>query len=253
MKWWFIEVFSLLYILTFLIGLFSVAFRFFRPGGRAERNRTRWFLITAFIGAMPFVLLYKVPALFGIPSFIPMVLIMAFGIVTPIGWGMAVASFRMFKLEWVLSRTITYFLTAIIVIIILFISSSIGLNYSTSHDLFSLLFLIVIGLVLTFLTMSGLIGQVRNLVDRIYYGDWFNYREEDADADGRPLPPAQRNLGRQHAYRKDACSSPDRARNADGSNRARPLAVPRPETGDQRGTEGNANCRSQPAPAPSIG
>ena len=116
--------------------------------------------------------------IFGKPPLIPLVLVMAFASVTPIGWGMAVASFRMFNLEWVLSRTIIYFASSILLIFLLFILTTIGLYYLSSSDVLHLLLLIPIGLVLIFFTMLGLVTQVRSFVDRFYYYDYFNYRRE---------------------------------------------------------------------------
>ena len=97
-------------------------------------------------------------------------------LILPIGWGMAVTSFRMFKLEWVLSRSIIYMITFGLIIYLMIIGLVIGMRYFDQKDTTALIALIIVGLAAISLMFSSLVSFVGRAVDRIYYRDWYNYQ-----------------------------------------------------------------------------
>ena len=174
----FYNVFSPILLLSYIISLCMFSYRHRHPANIAEKDRLLWIIIILSIGFGPFFLLYKAPGMLGLSPIIPLWVSEIFLFIVPVGWGMAVASFRMFKLEWVFSRTVIYFITIALVFFLIAAFAMIGMNYFGHPNTLSLIFLVVIGLVVGYSALAGLINQVKNMIDRIYYHDWYNYRLE---------------------------------------------------------------------------
>ena len=168
--------FGAVLLIYFAGSLFALLRNYLRPISQAERDRILWLLFCTFIGLTPFFFLHKAPVLLGLKPLIPMWTSFALMLVVPIGWGMAVASFRMFRLEWALSRTIIYAITVALVLYLMVTAFSISIGYVRhKENPASLGVLGAIGVVLLLLAILGLIAQVRKLIDRVYYHDWYRY------------------------------------------------------------------------------
>ncbi len=150
---------------------------YLKPSNQVEKDRVRWLLICTFLGLAPFFLFNKVPVLFGLNPFIPLWAAFTLMLIVPIGWGMAVASVRMLKLEWVLSRTIVYAISAALVLYLMLTAASISIGFVQYKDTTSLIVLVVLGIVTVSLAISGLIRYVHRFIDRIYYHDWYRYEK----------------------------------------------------------------------------
>ena len=170
-------LFGSLLIIYVSISIIILVLKFLRPANRAERDRIQWLLICTFLGLSPFVFLLKLPMAFGMEPFVPLWASIGLMLVVPVGWGMSVASFRMLKLEWALSRTIIFLIAAALLVYLLLTASLIGIRYFEQKDVPSLVILFIIGIVLLYFAASGFIDKVRWAVDRVYYRDWFNYQQ----------------------------------------------------------------------------
>ena len=146
-----------------------------RPAGTAEKTRNRWLLQCTFLGIGPFIFLCKLPVVFGGPPLLPIGAAMAAMLIAPIGWGMAVASFRMLKVEWTLSRTIIYAITAVLLMCVITVMVAVGIGFIKHRDTVSLVVLILAAGFLALLAATAMVDRVRWLVDRLYYGDWFDF------------------------------------------------------------------------------
>jgi signal transduction histidine kinase len=168
---------AILLLAYFLISCLLLAYAWHRSSRREERNCNRWLLLCTLIGVAPFILLYKFPTLWGGPSLISMDQALFFLPVAPIGWGMAVASFRLLKLEWTLSRTIIYVVSAGIVLYAMIILFTFGVGQRARYSAGSLAALVVVAIFIAYLAGLSLTKGIRSVVDRIYYGDWYNFRD----------------------------------------------------------------------------
>ena len=173
--------FNSLLLTYFIAGLLILGYNYLRPINQAEKDRVSWLLICTVVGLVPFFILYKAPTLIGLEPFIPVWATFGLMLIVPIGWGMSVASFRMFKTEWVLSRTVIYAITVGVILYLMLTSTLISINYITSHDTASLVVLIAVGVIIIFLAVSGLIDQIRGVIDRLYYRDWYSYQNAVQD------------------------------------------------------------------------
>ncbi len=164
----------LLYIVG---GLLRLTYLYMRPKNVAERDRTRWLLICTFLGLAPFIFLYKLPIVLGGLPLAPIWAALGMMVVVPIGWGMTVASFRMLKVEWVLSRTMVYAIAFALILYLLLAMVLFSTEYLSHPDNFTLIVLTAVGLLVLLLAVAGLINRLRWLIDRVYYSDWFSYRQ----------------------------------------------------------------------------
>jgi signal transduction histidine kinase len=169
--------FSALLLVYFVAGVALLAASWVISANQAARDRARWLCLCTIIGLTPFIFFYKGPMALGLSPLLPLWAALGMMLIVPIGWGMAVTSFRMFRLEWVLSRTITYTVAVITVIYLLLLISLFGADYFRDRNTGSLAVLSLIGALVLLLAVLALSDVVRRLIDRLYYRDWFNYRQ----------------------------------------------------------------------------
>ncbi len=168
---------GVLLLIYFLTGFLLLADAWLRSNRPEERNCNRWLLLCALVGVAPFILLYILPRLVGGPSLISFDQSLFFLPIAPIGWGMAVASFRLLKVERTLSRTIVYVATAGIVLYAMIVLFTYGAGERTPHSVGALAALVVVGVFIAYLAGLSLAKGIRSVVDRVYYGDWYSFRD----------------------------------------------------------------------------
>jgi serine phosphatase RsbU (regulator of sigma subunit) len=165
-------------IISFTLYAIFLTGRFISSKDSAERQRLQWTILTTTVGVLPFFILYKIPIFLGYQPIVPLWICQSIMLIVPIGWGMSVSSFRMFEVEWVLSRTIIYVIAAIIVVYILTLFAIISTNYYENNDIISLILLVMIVIITIYIAITGLISQISRIVDRLYYRDYYDYHEE---------------------------------------------------------------------------
>ena len=170
----FFEGFGALLVVYVAVAVTWMAWMAVRPAGTAEKTRNRWLLQCTLLGVGPFIFLNKLPVVFGASPLLPVGAAMAAMLIAPIGWGMAVTSFRMLKVEWTLSRTIIYAITAVLLMCVVTVMAAVGIGFIKYRDTVSLVVLILAAGFLALLAATALVDRVRWLVDRLYYGDWFD-------------------------------------------------------------------------------
>ncbi len=144
----------------------------------SERQRLQWTLLTTAVGVLPFFIFYKVPIFLGYDPIVSLWICQSMMLIVPIGWGMSVASFRMFEVEWVLSRTIIYVIVSIIIVYVFSLFAAISTSYFENEGVMSLLIMVTIIITTIYVAIVGLISQVSKIVDKLYYHDYYNYHQE---------------------------------------------------------------------------
>lgn len=166
-----------------IVGYLSVAMfsliRMGRRGVEAElRIRNRWLALTTAVGIAPYALLHRLPVIWGDDPKIPLATALLFLLIAPLGWGMAVASYRMLKIEWALSRAMTYTAAALLAVVIVF-TTLVWATWNPFDDTLQYVpFVIVVGAILTVLSVITVYKGVGRIVDRVYFGDYFDFRRE---------------------------------------------------------------------------
>jgi len=178
-------VFGSLLVLYITLSLCRLIYVAWRPLNESEKNQNRWLLLCTVVGVSPFIFLNKLPTVFGWPPLLSSTTAISFLLLVPVGWGMAVASFRMLKVEWTLSRSIVYLLSAgiaLYAVAALLILSSGGLH---PKPLFSSAVLWGMAGLLLILAVLALVDRLKGLLDRLYYGDWFDLQRALHDLSGK--------------------------------------------------------------------
>ncbi len=178
-------VFGTLLVFYVLLSLGRLIYVAWRPLNESEKNQNRWLLLCTVVGISPFIFLHKLPTVFGWPPLLASTAAISFLLVVPVGWGMAVASFRMLKVEWTLSRSMVYLLSAGIALYAaaaMLILSSRGLH---TKLLFSSALLWGMAGLLLVLAALALADRLKGLLDRFYYGDWFSLQRALQDLSGK--------------------------------------------------------------------
>lgn len=158
-----------------LLSISRLLFVYLRPISAWEKNRNRWLLICTIGGVAPYVFLDRVPALWGWGPLLPRGAAMSLLLLAPLGWGMAVASFQMLRVEWTLSRSIVYVATAGILLYLAVTVAVLSVGYVQRGDVVSLIVLLLLAALLLLLAFVAVANRLRYVVDRLYYGDWFSY------------------------------------------------------------------------------
>jgi len=160
-------------ILSFAICVSLILWKLVRSEERGDRSRLRWLLIITFAGLSPFFLTYKLPIILSGKPLTPIWAVFGVMLITPVGWGMTVASFRMFHLELTFKRTIVYTLSGLATLYLaILIPLAAGYSLIDFKELSPAM--LAGGLLFLALGSAGLAGPVRRLVDRLYYRDWFD-------------------------------------------------------------------------------
>jgi len=173
-------VFALILAVYFVASLAFLLYSVINASKIRERGSSRWLLLCTIIGVSPFVILHKLPTLWGGFPMISADLALGFLLISPIGWAMAVASFRLLPIEITLSRTFIYVTSGAIAVYGMLILISFGAG-DGNLSLFSVIALALVALFITFLAGLSLVKGIRSVVDRVYFGDWYSYRDEVQD------------------------------------------------------------------------
>ncbi|MBU1636629.1 hypothetical protein KKC97_03085 [bacterium] len=170
-------MFGLMLFIYLVLSLLLLLVSWIRAKRKEERNISRWLLLCTVIGVAPFVIMHKLPTLWSSTPLISIDLAMMFLIVSPIGWGMAVASFKLLPIERTLSRTFIYVTAGTIAVYGVLILISFGM-VDVEYNILSLIALSIAAVFVTFLAGFTLVKGIRGVVDRIYFGDWYSFRDE---------------------------------------------------------------------------
>jgi signal transduction histidine kinase len=168
------HIFSPFLLLCLLGILVRLTVLYFRPLSERDYTRNRWILLCSIVGLAPFMFLYKLPAIFDFTPIIPNWAALSMMLILPLGWGMTVASFRLLRIEWVLSRSIVYTFSTILGSYLVVTTILIALKI-LRVDVADSPVMIVLIIVLAVITVAGIMGRIKWIVDRLFYNDWFDY------------------------------------------------------------------------------
>jgi signal transduction histidine kinase len=173
---WLAPTISYLWLgLTLLASIAVLALAFHRSRDVEKRRKLGLLALAALTGFLPFVLLSLIPeAVFGQPILKYQTTFLALPIL-PLGYSFAILRYRLIRLESYVNRSAAYVLAAT------FVAAIYGLVYLAApqlmpgkdHRLTALGLVAVAGLI--FLA-NPLYLQIQRLVNRIFYGSWYDDR-----------------------------------------------------------------------------
>jgi len=176
-EWTDVVLVGIIMALAFVISFGAVIYAFVTSKDAAHRHNMGWLLLVTAVGLIPYFTCHRIPMALGYAPFLPEWTIFGLMLIVPIGWGMAVASFRMLNVEWALSRTIIYVVAVILAAyVVLTFVLIIGKQVPMIQEL-SLKSQVIAGALLLVISALSLSSPVSWIIDRLYYQDWFNEQE----------------------------------------------------------------------------
>ena len=160
------RVFTLLLIVFAFANMF---YNFKKSTDRVSKLRFYWVAGGMILGSFPFIFLWSLPQIFNLPPLIPEWLSDLFLIVAPLSVVIAILKYRLFDIEVVLSRSLTYLFTLSLLLLgyVLLVG---GLSWLVSQN-FTLNspFLSVLAAVIVALSFNPLRSRVQKTVDQKFF------------------------------------------------------------------------------------
>lgn len=173
--WWWVHHVGL--VLGIVSGLLLLLHSYVTLQGEAERKKIQWILSGAAAGTSPFLFLRVVPNLFGAPGLVREEVPMAFLLIIPVTFAIAVIKHHIFDIEVIIRRSFVYALLTGIVVGLYFAMVVTGTWLlravsGESEQLVSLL--AALGIAVLF---NPARHRIQNFVDRTFYRVHYDFRE----------------------------------------------------------------------------
>lgn len=172
--WKITEVILLICIISGTINLYLY---YRKLKDRPERKKTEWVFWGLAAGASPFLLLWLLPRLLGFNEIIQEEFLLAFLVLVPVFFAMAVVKYHVFEIDVLIKKSILYSLLTFITIVIYFFSISVIAFFANDmmreySNLVSIFLILLIALI-----FNPLQNKLRNIIDRIFYREKYNFEK----------------------------------------------------------------------------
>jgi signal transduction histidine kinase len=166
------------FLLAGIVGGFLNLFHsYYRLQVESERRRIKWILWGSVVGVAPFLILHKLPQVLGAIELLREEFLLAFLMVIPISFAIAVVKHRIFEIDVIISQSISYTLLTGLVVGVYFgivaLATSVFQGFlGESGRLVSLVAAIIIALL-----FNPARHRIQGLVDRTFYRVRYDFRE----------------------------------------------------------------------------
>jgi len=159
-------------VYTSAMGL--VGYSYFFRAVPDERRRIRILLLGTILAGMPAILFYLIPTFLGLPNRLPLWLVGLFTVIAPIAYYYAILRHNLFEIDHLLNRTLVYAILSI-GILLLYLGPFLLVYRLTSGEILVQM-MVAAGLTLIVgLAFDRTRVYVQRLVDRLFYGGWYDY------------------------------------------------------------------------------
>ena len=172
----FYTFFRVYLILYFILSIASLIHSYITSDTKESQDKIRWILWGMGVGAFPFLFLWTIPLIVGVPPLLPDELNYIFLMVVPLSFGFSIVKYRALDIEIVINRSIVYVLvTAVIALVYLVLVGLVG-HFLHSISPTSSSFLIILFTLIAAILFSPLKQRIQNFVDKTFYRVKYNYR-----------------------------------------------------------------------------
>lgn len=168
---------ELLLLMSILAGTLYLIISYKKIKTKEERTKVEWLFWGLAGGASPFLIFWIVPRVFPVPAFFKEEYLLAFLVIIPFSFGIAVVRHRIFDIEIVVKRSIVYFIMTILVIMSYF--GIVSLISSLTHGLLGL-YRDFTSLAVTFiiaLLFNPVCKRLHKFVDRNLYNIKYDFEK----------------------------------------------------------------------------
>jgi len=172
--WIMTEAFLLILIIAGAINLYL---NYRNINDRPERKKIEWIFWGLAAGACPFLLLWLLPQVLGLKEVVREEILLAFLILVPVFFAMAVVKYHVFEIDVFIKRSILYSSLTFISIFIYFITISIISFFANDlmkeySNLVSVFLIILIAFI-----FNPLQNKIRHFIDKIFYREQYNFEK----------------------------------------------------------------------------
>jgi signal transduction histidine kinase len=161
-------------IVVYTAAMGLVCYSYFFKAVPDERRRLRILLLGTILAGVPAILFYLVPTFLGFPHRMPLWLVGLFTVIAPIAYYYAILRHNLFEIDRLLNRTLVYAILSL-GILILYLGPFLLIYRLTSGDILAQT-MVAAGLTLIVGLAFGRTRLfVQRLVDRLFYGGWYDF------------------------------------------------------------------------------
>ncbi|MBL8007111.1 MAG: hypothetical protein JNJ56_06235 [Ignavibacteria bacterium] len=141
----------------------------------ADRKKIEWIFWGLLVGAGPFLLLWLFPRLMGFNELIPEEFLLAFLILVPVFFALAVVKYHVFDIDVFIKKSLLYSALTFITVIIYFVAVTlITLFAGDLMKEYGNVLIISLILLIAYI-FNPLQIRLRNLIDRLFYKETYNF------------------------------------------------------------------------------
>lgn len=179
--------------LEFAVAITVLVYVYLRRATPDGRRRLRLVVLGTVLAAIPPILFYFLPSIIGTPPLMPEWLVSLFLLLVPSSYLYAIVRHNLFGIDHLLNRALVYVLLSLGIFAI-FLGPLLLLYRLLPGDVLLQTMVVAALTLLVGLTFDRTRAQVQHLVDKIFYGGWYDYPgvvETVSSALARCLEPEQ--------------------------------------------------------------
>ena len=165
------------FILYFVAGALVLVYLRRHADSAVQRQQMKWLTYGTVGGTLPFVVLYGIPYLLGLPTFTFMnASVLGLGLV-PISFGYAITRFRLMDVDLIVKRSAAYLLTSSALLGFYMLIALLVGRAALSLSPESGFFLFAVSALLVALLFAPLKNRIQDQIDRFFYKEGYSYRQ----------------------------------------------------------------------------
>lgn len=152
-----------------ILGTLILIFKYRTITDSIGRNKIEWIFWGMTFGVAPFIFFWLVPNIFGLQYFIREELILAFLIVVPVSFAVAVVKYHALDIEVIIKRSIIYFTLILVLIFVYFELILLSSELITNLIGYESKIFYIVAAILIALLLNPLRIKIKSFVDRFFF------------------------------------------------------------------------------------
>ena len=167
--------FGTIYTVVIIIAaLLVMGYVYLRRATPADRRRLRLIVLGALLAGIPAIFFYLLPDILQLPRRLPLWVVGPFTVIAPVSYPYAILRHNLFGIDRLLNRTLVYIILSLGILALYIGPYLLIYRWLQGDPLFENL--LVVGLALLIgVSFDWTRTRVQRLVDRLFYGGWYDY------------------------------------------------------------------------------
>jgi signal transduction histidine kinase len=157
-----------------LLAMLVMGYVYFRRATSNDRRRLRLIVIGALLAGIPAIFLYLLPDILRLPNRLPLRVVGPFTVIAPVSYLYAILRHNLFGIDRLLNRTLVYIILSLGILALYLGPYLLIYRLLQGDPLFEILLVAALTL-LVGVSFGWTRLRVQRLVDRLFYGGWYDY------------------------------------------------------------------------------